>query len=192
MQDKNQSNINGGGLLEWMSPFGVITNGEFISRLVTLVMVLVAPVALIAVGSGQQSEVIAMASMGLLFFVPFALWMVLATVTKQYRTKGVFAPFFFALFTPILPIMFFLTWFFSSRENRETNQALAKVQREHRKNRAAKIPRTTIKISTKSELEKRPIRDEKNAKTALRVSINKTQRKNKKPTDPTPTVRRMR
>ncbi|GHA49307.1 hypothetical protein GCM10008927_13110 [Amylibacter ulvae] len=190
MRDTNKSKIKNGGILEWMSPFGVITTGEFILRLIILVMIMLAPIALIAVGYEQPSEAVAIASMGLMFVVPVALWMVLTTVTKQYRTKGVFAPFFFALFTPILPVMFFLTWFFSSRENRETNQALAKLQREHRTNRAAKKPRTTIKVSTQPE--KRTVLDDKAGKTALRVSVKKTPSRNKKQSDPTPTVQRMR
>jgi hypothetical protein len=60
--------------------------------------------------------------------LPLAIWVILTSLTKHYRTSGVWAPFLFALITPVMPFMFFVTWVFSSKERAKTNLRLAKEQ----------------------------------------------------------------
>lgn len=127
-------------LLEFLSPFGVISNREFVYRLLTVVGFIFISVMLFAfipdiIASleeiGQQSVASMMyPGAGVLGFLLF--WFLLATLTKEYRTSGMPIPFVFALLTYILPFFFIIRFLLSSKTKRAVNKERAEQQAEYR------------------------------------------------------------
>lgn len=122
------------GLIDWLTPKGVISVSSFIFRAIIGIFIAIGPVLVLSsltvfIDPQGQSNVLTTVLLlfgGASFLV--GLWIILATVTKHYRTKGMFAPFFFALITPVMPLMLIVTWIFSSKERRLHNEHLAKQQ----------------------------------------------------------------
>lgn len=124
-QPTNVSNIK-----NWLSPRGVIAGGRLALRLLAMVAFIVLSMltlGLIAqVANGSLLVVVeSIAAIFLIVGLPLAFWIILATLTKHYRAKGVWAPFLFALITPFMPFMFFVTWIFSSKERAKRNIQMA-------------------------------------------------------------------
>ncbi len=132
----------------WLSPAGVITGGRFGFRMLFVFALIVLSMFVLGLSSQVENEAVQNAVDGiaagfLLVGVPIAIWIILVSLTKHYRTKGVWAPFFFALITPIMPFMFFFTWIFSSKERAKVNMELAKEQA-----KVPKLERETVKDAT--------------------------------------------
>jgi hypothetical protein len=126
------------GFLDWVSPGGVITGGAYAGRVVVIVLFMLVPFFVyLAIPAnlyedGQLNDTLT-AIVGIsVLALPIGVWMLLTNTTKHYRTRGVRLPFFFALITPMMPVMFFFTWLFSSKDVRERNLLLAEQQRELR------------------------------------------------------------
>ncbi|KAB7614688.1 hypothetical protein F9L33_08635 [Amylibacter sp. SFDW26] len=127
------------GVFDWFTPVGVITVPSFILRALTAVLIfpiptLIAASAAAVIDKDSTNGTINL-TVGLVAITSIVLgiWVLLATLTKHYRTKGVFAPFLFALLTPVLPFMLVLTWLFSSKERRTHYEHLAEQQAALRK-----------------------------------------------------------
>ena len=129
----------------WLSPAGVITGGRLGFRMLCVFALIVLSMFVLGLSSQAENEAVQNAVDGiaagfLLVGVPIAIWIILVSLTKHYRTKGVWAPFFFALITPFMPFMFFFTWIFSSKERAKVNIELAKEQA-----KVPKLERETVK-----------------------------------------------
>ncbi|NQZ31420.1 MAG: hypothetical protein HRU06_09085 [Oceanospirillaceae bacterium] len=129
-------------LLEYLSPFGVISTSEFAYRLLSFVGLLLVSVMIFAWSSsfviyleeiGQQDAAsLVYPLVGVIAF--FLFWFLLSTLTKEYRTSGMPIPFIFALFTYILPFFFIFRYLLSSKKKRAINSERAAKQAEYRKN----------------------------------------------------------
>jgi len=121
-----------------MSPHGVITGGAYAGRVIAMVLFMLVPffVYLVIPASlhkdGQLNDILTVIVGISVLAIPIGVWMLLTNTTKHYRTRGVRLPFFFALITPLMPLMFFFTWLFSSKDARARNQLLAEQQHELR------------------------------------------------------------
>ncbi|MEH6446587.1 MAG: hypothetical protein V7784_22040 [Oceanospirillaceae bacterium] len=122
---------------EYLSPFGVISTREFIYRLVSFLGLLlffcVVAVPLISIIPSYFETAQNQSNIDLLFFsagisIVMLLWFLLATITKEYRTYGMPIPFIFALATPLIPLLFFIRYFFSSKIERQINTERALEQ----------------------------------------------------------------
>jgi|GEM_PF-3286903 len=127
------------GIFDWVTPKGVITTPSFIFRALAGVFILIAPIAALLFIEAFVNELtvpndfIIVFSVLNVFCFLLGLWIILVSVTKHYRTKGMPASFFFALITPVMPFMLVVTWIFASKEKRFQNEHLAKQQAALRK-----------------------------------------------------------
>ena len=107
--------------------------------------------AVSSLGDNQDNKVtLSLFILAMLVVGGFIFWFLLATITKYYRTSGMPIPFIFALATPFLPFMLLITYFISSKVEREINQALAAEQLIYRKAQREK-KKTTIKKNYPSD-----------------------------------------
>ncbi len=143
------------GIKDWLTPKGVITIPSFIGRALAAIVIMIGPTfslaSLAAIIDPSSTNGVVNATVGVVAVTSFllGLWILLATFTKHYRTKGMSAPFFFALFTPVMPLMLVVTWIFSSKERRLYNEHLANQQAVLRK--MAKQNRKTKSIDESLE-----------------------------------------
>ncbi len=143
------------GIIDWMTPKGVITVPSFILRALAALVIFAAPtliaasVAAFIDDSGTNGTINLTVGLVAIISIALGVWVLLATLTKHYRTKGVFVPFLFALLTPVLPFMLVITWLFSSKEHRLYNEHLATQQAALRK--MAKAKRKPKSIDERAE-----------------------------------------
>jgi hypothetical protein len=128
-------------LLEYLSPFGVISTTEFVYRLLSFVGFLLLAVMSLAwlssletylekIGLHQPASFVYPVA-GVFGFLLF--WFLLSTLTKEYRTAGMPIPFIFALLTKVLPFIFIFRFLLSSKTKRAVNTERANRQAEYRK-----------------------------------------------------------
>ena len=139
-------------LLEYLSPFGVISTSEFIYRLLSFVGLLFLSVIVFIWSSNlityleqikqQNAASFVYPLVGVIAFL--LLWFLLSTLTKEYRTSGMPIPFIFALLTYILPFIFIFRFLLSSKKKRAMNSARAIRQAEYRKNQKGQPKKSKI------------------------------------------------
>jgi len=139
-------------LLEYLSPFGVISTAEFIYRLLAFVGFLFIAVTLLAwlpsienyleqIDQHQPASFVYPVA-GVFGFLLF--WFLLSTLTKEYRTSGMPIPFIFALLTKVLPFIFIFRFLLSSKTKRAVNTERANRQAEYRKSEKQKPNKNLI------------------------------------------------
>jgi len=139
-------------LLEYLSPFGVISTAEFIYRLLAFVGFLFIAVTLLAwlpsienyleqIDQHQPASFVYPVA-GVFGFLLF--WFLLSTLTKEYRTSGMPIPFIFALLTKVLPFIFIFRFLLSSKTKRAVNTERANRQAEYRKSEKQKPNKNMI------------------------------------------------
>lgn len=139
-------------LLEYLSPFGVISTTEFVYRLLSFVGLLFISVTSLAwlpqlkayleeIGLYQPAAFVYPVA-GLFGFLMF--WFLLSTLTKEYRTAGMPIPFIFALLTKVLPFIFLFRFFLSSKTKRAVNIERANRQAQFRKSEKKKPKKSKI------------------------------------------------
>lgn len=134
MSQNNTSKLRGSSFFEYLSPFGVISTKEFIYRLFSFLGLLLVAVMLIPIILAYFEEFENQSNMDFLFFcvgisIVMLFWFLFATVTKEYRTYGMPIPFVFAVATPLLPLLFLIRYFISSKVERKINTERALEQR---------------------------------------------------------------
>lgn len=119
------------GFLDWISPSGVITVREMLFRGIVATVIALSPLGIHQVFFPEAVDGdLAITLLGSFagFAIPFFFVVLIASLTKHYRTVGVKAPFVLTILTPAFPFMFIVKWWLSSRELSKRNTALAYEQ----------------------------------------------------------------
>jgi len=151
-QNSPEIDLRAISLLEYLSPFGVISTREFVLRLLSFVgllftsaisfPVLTPLVAYMKENGVQDATSIIYTMAAVLAFLMF--WFLLSTLTKEYRTSGMPLPFIFALLSNVMPFIFILRFIFSSKAKRAINTERAQRQAVFRKNEKNKPKKSKI------------------------------------------------
>lgn len=107
----------------WLSPAGVITGGRFAFRMFFVFAMIILSMLVLGLNSQAENETLqnvvdGITAVFLLVGLPIAIWIILVSLAKHYRTTGVWAPFFFALITPLMPFIFFSCGYFHPKNAR--------------------------------------------------------------------------
>jgi len=150
--NEQETPLRATSLLEYLSPFGVISTREFIYRLLSFVGFLFIAVTSLAwlpsleaflekIDQHQPASLVYPVA-GVFGFLLF--WFLLSTLTKEYRTAGMPIPFIFALLTKVLPFIFIFRFLLSSKAKRAANTERANRQAEYRKSEKKKPKKNKI------------------------------------------------
>ena len=151
-KNEQETPLRATSLLEYLSPFGVISTTEFVYRLLSFVGFLFIAVMSLAwlssletylqeIGQHQPASFVYPVA-GVFGFLLF--WFLLSTLTKEYRTAGMPIPFIFALLTKVLPFIFIFRFLLSSKKKRAANTERANKQAEFRKSEKKKPKKNKV------------------------------------------------
>lgn len=128
-------------ILEYLSPFGVITTKAFIYRLLSFLGITVLSIFTLAIAVPiileylkKENYVALVSAVTFALFIYFFLlaWFLVSTLTKDYRTNGTPIPFIFALATPFVPFLLLIKYMLSSKLEKEVNKTWAEQQQQAR------------------------------------------------------------